>query len=116
MEVLNVNNFNYNIDVECVEFNSELVADYTHRYTTIVLAGPGSPVPITRTSHNYHDHSFDVKFTVSKNDYEANKTNTAKLLEIFEKYVNENQLNKYSITETSKYRTNNKAECEEMNF
>lgn len=116
LEVLNVNNINYNNDAQCVQFDSDLIVDYIHRSTTIILAGPGSPVPITSTYHHYQNHNFNVEFKVNKNDYEANKNNTAKLLEVFENYVKENQANNYSITEASQKSNINKAEYEGMSM
>ena len=120
-EVLSVDNLGYNFDTNQMEFNSNVMADYMWRTTTIVLAGPGSPVPITSTHHNYENHSFDVKFNMLEEDYNAYKDDSKSLLNLLENYVESGLSNEYTITETNqkintKNAIKNSASVEESGF
>lgn len=97
LEVLSLENINYDVLNEKFSFKSDTIANYSYDDTQSLFL-PDGVIPITNTYKKQIKYECEVNYDISIEEYNLNKDDKKYLISKFTEFVENNQQDKYSVT------------------
>ena len=97
VEVLSLDDFNYNISSETLSFNLSSMAEYISQYTTYYTV-EGGVLPNRHIIKDQAEYDYKVDCYIPKEDFQLSDGSTKYMLSKFTEFVENNQEDKYSVT------------------
>lgn len=96
VEVLSLDDFNYNISSETLSFNLSSMAEYISQYTTYYVV-EGAVMPNRHIIKEQAEYDYKVDCYIPKEDFQLGDGSTKYMLSKFIEFVENNQEDKYSV-------------------